>query len=573
MKRILKYIVPYIGTVLLAVMFMIFDVICVMLEPYLMSRIIENGIMKGNTSYIVNVGILMVLVAIFAAFSGVMNARCSAKAGVSFAADLRAGIFSKVQEFSFENIDKFSTESLVTRMTNDVTHIQHTVTMCMRIMVRAPLMFLFAIFMTLTLNASISSIFIFIVPILALSLALIIIKSTPLFGIMQKAMDKLNGTIRENLMNVRVVKSFVRQEDEKEKFNKANTHLMETSLRAMYIVILNMPIMSLLLNVSTVLIVWFGGNQIINSTMTVAELSAYLNYINHILFSLMMFSMMFINMTRASASFKRVSEVFTTESTLKNIKNPIITEKLSGNVTFKDVSFKYSSTQKEYVLKNVSFEAKKGEVIAVVGGTGSGKTTLVQLIPRLFDVTEGELLIDGVDIKEYDIDFLRENIGVVLQKNTLFSGSVSENLRWGNEHATDEEIEFFARAAQAHEFITAFPDGYNTYIDQGGANLSGGQRQRLCIARAMIKRPAILILDDSTSAVDTATERNIRESFNTVLKDTTTFIIAQRISSVRDADKIVVMNNSTVEAVGTHEELLKTSETYREIYESQQGVK
>lgn len=573
MKRILKYIVPYIGTVLLAVMFMIFDVICVMLEPYLMSRIIENGIMKGNTSYIVNVGILMVLVAIFAAFSGVMNARCSAKAGVSFAADLRAGIFSKVQEFSFENIDKFSTESLVTRMTNDVTHIQHTVTMCMRIMVRAPLMFLFAIFMTLTLNASISSIFIFIVPILALSLALIIIKSTPLFGIMQKAMDKLNGTIRENLMNVRVVKSFVRQEDEKEKFNKANTHLMETSLRAMYIVILNMPIMSLLLNVSTVLIVWFGGNQIINSTMTVAELSAYLNYINHILFSLMMFSMMFINMTRASASFKRVSEIFTTESTLKNIKNPVITEKLSGNVTFKDVSFKYSSTQKEYVLKNVSFEAKKGEVIAVVGGTGSGKTTLVQLIPRLFDVTEGELLIDGVDIKEYDIDFLRENIGVVLQKNTLFSGSVSENLRWGNEHATDEEIEFFARAAQAHEFITAFPDGYNTYIDQGGANLSGGQRQRLCIARAMIKRPAILILDDSTSAVDTATERNIRESFNTVLKDTTTFIIAQRISSVRDADKIVVMNNSTVEAVGTHEELLKTSETYREIYESQQGVK
>ncbi len=573
MKRILKYIVPYIRTVLLAVMFMIFDVVCVMLEPYLMSRIIENGIMKGNSSYIVIVGIIMVLVALFAAFSGVMNARCSAKAGVGFAADLRAGIFSKVQEFSFENIDKFSTESLVTRMTNDVTHIQHTVTMCMRIMVRAPLMFLFAIFMTLTLNASISTIFIFIVPILALSLALIIIKSTPLFGIMQKAMDKLNGTIRENLMNVRVVKSFVRQEDEKKKFKDANTHLMETSLRAMYIVILNMPIMSLLLNISTVLIVWFGGNQIVNSTMTVAELSAYLNYINHILFSLMMFSMMFINMTRASASFKRVSEIFKTESTLKNTLNPVKGEKLSGNIIFKNVSFKYSKAQKEYVLKDISFEAKKGEVIAVVGGTGSGKTTLVQLIPRLFDITEGELLIDGVDIREYDIDFLRENIGVVLQKNTLFSGTVSENLRWGNENATDEEVEFFARAAQAHEFISSFPEGYDTYIDQGGANLSGGQKQRLCIARAMIKRPAILILDDSTSAVDTATERNIRESFNTVLKDTTTFIIAQRISSVKDADKIIVMNNSTVEAVGTHEELLIKSETYREIYESQQGVK
>lgn len=573
MKNVLKYILPYRKTIFAAVLFMICDVVCVMLEPYLMSRIIENGIEKGNSPYIIIVGIIMILVAVFAAFSGVMNARCSAKAGVSFAADLREGIFSKVQEFSFENIDKFSTESLVTRMTNDVTHIQHTVTMCMRIMVRAPMMFIIAIFMTLTLNASISSIFIFIVPVLAISLALIIIKSTPLFGIMQKAMDKLNGTIRENLMNVRVVKSFVRQEDEKVKFKNANSHLMETSLKAMYIVILNMPVMSLLLNISTVLIVWFGGNQIINSTMTVAELSAYLNYINHILFSLMMFSMMFINMTRASASFKRVSEVFNTKSTLTNIENPKVCDKLQGNVTFRNVYFKYSKEQEEYVLKDINFEAKKGEVIAVVGGTGSGKTTLVQLIPRLFDITQGELLIDGVDIKEYDLDFLRENIGVVLQKNTLFSGTISENLRWGNENATDEEVEFFARAAQAHEFISAFPERYNTYIDQGGANLSGGQRQRLCIARAMIKRPAILILDDSTSAVDTATERNIRESFNTVLKDTTTFIIAQRISSVRDADKIIVMNNATVEAVGTHEELLNSSETYREIYESQQGVK
>ena len=573
MKQILKYILPYRKTIILAVMFMIADVICVMLEPYLMSRIIENGIMKGDSAYIVIIGIVMILVAVFAAFSGVMNARCSAKAGVGFAADLRGGIFSKIQEFSFENIDNFSTESLVTRMTNDVTHIQHTVTMCMRIMVRAPMMFIMAIFMTLTLNASISSVFIFVVPILSVALILIIKKSTPLFAIMQKAIDKLNGTIRENLMNVRVVKSFVRQSDEKKKFKEANSHLMQTALNAMYIVILNMPVMSLLMNISTVLIVWFGGNQIVNYSMTVAELSAYLNYINHILFSLMMFSMMFINMTRASASFKRVSEIFNTESTLKDKENPVVKEKFEGNVSFKNVSFKYFKEQKEYILKDVSFEAKKGEVIAIVGGTGSGKTTLIQLIPRLFDVTEGEVLIDSINVKDLSIEALRENIGVVLQKNTLFSGSIAENLRWGKEDATDEEVEFFARAAQAHEFIQAMPEGYNTYIDQGGANLSGGQRQRLCIARAMIKKPAILILDDSTSAVDTATERNIRESFNTVLKDTTTFIIAQRISSVKDADKIIVLNNSTVEAVGTHEELMKESKTYNEIYNSQQGVK
>lgn len=570
MKHILRYIKPFLGIMTMAVGFMVLDVICVMLEPYLMSRIIQNGIEAADSSYIVKIGIGMIFVAILAIFSGVMNARCSAKAGVGFAADLREGIYSKIQEFSFENIDKFSTESLVTRMTNDVQQIQHTVTMCMRIMVRAPLMFLFAIFMTRTLNASISSIFVIIIPVLATALILIIIKSTPLFGVMQKAMDKLNGTIRENLMNVRVVKSFVRQEDEKEKFKVANTHLMESSLRAMNIVILNMPVMSLVMNLTTVIIVWLGENQIVGGKMTVAELSAYLNYINHILFSLMMFSMMFINFTRASASFKRVAEIFNTESTLKNKDNPLACAKIQGNVTFKNVYFKYFENQPEYVLKDISFEAKKGEVIAIVGGTGSGKTSLVQLIPRLYDISEGEILIDGVSIKDYDIEALRSNIGVVLQKNTLFSGTIAENLRWGNENATDEEVEFFARAAQAHEFISSFPEGYDTYIDQGGANLSGGQRQRLCIARAMIKRPAILILDDSTSAVDTATERNIRETFSTSLKDTTTFIIAQRISSVRDADKIIVLNDSKIEAIGTHEELINTSKTYKEIYKSQQ---
>ncbi|MBE7029349.1 MAG: ABC transporter ATP-binding protein [Ruminococcaceae bacterium] len=570
MKYILRYVKPYINTILLAVFFMAVDVVCVMLEPYLMSKIIENGIEASDSVYIIRTGILMILVALFAIYAGVMNARYSAKAGVSFAADLREGIYSKIQEFSFENIDAFSTESLVTRMTNDVTQMQHTFTMCMRVMVRAPLMFVFAIGMTLSLNASISLIFAFIVPLLLVSLIVIIIKSTPLFTIMQKAMDKLNGTVRENLMNVRVVKSFVRQSDEKEKFKKANTNLMETSLKAMYLVILNMPIMSLLMNISTVLVVWFGSNQIIYSNMTVAELSAYLNYINHILFSLMMISMVFINLTRASASFKRVGEIFNTTSTLSSKEDAFRKSKIDGNVIFKNVYFKYSKDQSEYVLKDISFEAKKGETIAVVGSTGSGKTSLVQLIPRLYDITKGQILIDGIDIKDYNLDDLRENIGVVLQKNTLFSGTVAENLRWGNENATDEEIEFFANAAQAHEFIIKMPKGYNTFIDQGGANLSGGQKQRLCIARAMLKKPAILILDDSTSAVDTATERNIQKALSESLKDTTTFIIAQRISSVKDADKIIVINDASLEAVGTHEELMKISATYKEIYTSQQ---
>ncbi len=571
MKQILECVKKYKKIIFFAVMFMGLDVVSVMLEPYLMSKIIENGIEGKNTPYIVITGILMILVAIMGAFSGIMNARFSARAGVSFAADLREKIFSKVQEFSFENIDKFSTESLVTRMTNDVHQMQHTVTMGMRIVVRAPLMFIFAICMALTLNAKISLTFAFIIPILSTALLLIIFKSTPLFSKMQKAIDRLNGTIRENLMNVRVVKSFVRQEDEKEKFKSANRHLNETSLKAMYLVILNMPVMSLLMNITTVLVVWFSGNQIINFKMTVAELSAYLNYINHILFSLMMFSMMFINITRASASFKRVAEIFDTESTLQNPKNPYKDVKLNGNVEFKNVSFKYFLNQKEYVLKDISFFVKKGDVVAIVGGTGSGKTSLVQLIPRLYDVTKGEILIDGINVKDYEIESLRNNIGVVLQKNTLFSGTISDNLKWGNPEATKEDIEFFAKTAQAHEFIMSFPDGYNTFVEQGGVNLSGGQKQRLCIARAMLKKPAILILDDSTSAVDTATERNIREAFGTVLKDTTTFIIAQRISSVKDADKIIVLSDGTIEAIGTHDELIEKNETYREIYISQQG--
>lgn len=571
MKTILNYILPYKSTVFKAVFFMLIDVICVMLEPYLMSMIIRDGIESGNTTYILVIGIFMVLVAVIAAFSGIMNAKCSAKAGVGFAADLREGIFSKVQEFSFENIDKFSTESLVTRMTNDVTQMQNTVTMGMRIVVRAPLMFLFAIIMTLTLNAKLSVIFVGAVPILAIALIIIIAKATPLFKKMQTAMDRLNGTIRENLMNVRVVKSFVRQSDEKKKFKNANETLMDTSMKAMYLVILNMPVMSLIMNVSTVLVVWFGGNQIIGGTMSVADLSAYLNYINHILFSLMMFSMMFIHLSRASASFKRVAEIFDTQATLKNCDNPVLPDKIQGNVEFKNVYFKYSGSQEEYILKDVSFKAGKGEVIAIVGGTGSGKTSLVQLIPRLYDACKGEILIDGKNILDYDIESLRNNIGVVLQKNTLFSGTIVENLKWGNENASLDEVITYAKAAQAHDFISSFPEGYNTYVDQGGVNLSGGQKQRLCIARAMLKKPAILILDDSTSAVDTATERNIRESFNTVLKDTTTFIIAQRISSVKDADKIIVLSDGTVEAAGSHKELMDISETYREIYISQQG--
>ncbi|MBE6907515.1 MAG: ABC transporter ATP-binding protein [Ruminococcaceae bacterium] len=570
MKQLSGFIAPYKKPITLAVIFMLLDVICEVIQPTLMTNIVGKGIQSQSAGYIVGTGLLMIFVAFLAILAGFGNARCSAVAGVGFAAKLRRGLFAKVQEFSFHNIDHFSTASLATRLTNDVTQMQNAAIMSLRIMLRAPMMFVFALIMAIRMNASLAIILVVVIPLLAVAMFLIIRRAMPLFGGMQTRMDALNSSVQENLTNVRVIKSFVRQNYEKEKFKDANNGLTAASLKAMNAVILSMPLMMLTMNLSTVAVVWFGGGQVITGQLNVAQMTAFINYIFQILISLMMVSMMFVMFSRASASYKRIIEVLDAEIDLEN-SSSAGERPIRGNVSFENVSFQYDPANPEPVLKDISFTARAGEVIAIVGGTGSGKTSLVQLIPRLYDVSAGRVLLDGVDVREYTIESLRGQIGMVLQKNTLFSGTIRDNLKWGNEHAAEEEIVEAAKAAQAHDFIMSFPKGYDTWMEQGGVNVSGGQKQRLCIARAILKKPPVLILDDSTSAVDTATEAKIRQAFHTVLRDTTTFIIAQRISSVKDADRIIVLSDGRISALGTHEELLATSGEYQEIYESQLG--
>ena len=570
MKQLSGFIAPYKKPIALAVLFMLLDVICEVIQPTLMTNIVGKGIQSQSAGYIVGTGLLMIFVAFLAILAGFGNARSSAIAGVGFAAKLRRGLFAKVQEFSFHNIDHFSTASLATRLTNDVTLMQNAAIMSLRIMLRAPMMFVFALIMAIRMNAKLAVILVVVIPLLAAAMFLIIRRAMPLFGGMQARMDALNSSVQENLTNVRVIKSFVRQDYEKEKFKDANNGLMAASLKAMNAVIVSMPLMMLAMNLSSVAVVWFGGGQVINGQLNVAQMTAFINYIIQILISLMMVSMMFVLFSRASASYKRIIEVLDAEIDLEN-SSSAEERSIRGNVTFENVSFQYDPVNPEPVLNDINFTVHAGEVIAIVGGTGSGKTSLVQLIPRLYDVSGGRVLLDGVDVREYTIESLRGQIGMVLQKNTLFSGTIRDNLKWGNENATEEDLLEAAKAAQAHDFIMSFPKGYDTWMQQGGVNVSGGQKQRLCIARAILKKPPVLILDDSTSAVDTATEAKIRQAFRTVLKDTTTFIIAQRISSVKDADRIIVLSDGRISAMGTHEELLATSSEYQEIYESQLG--
>lgn len=570
MKQLSGFIAPYKKPIMLAVLFMLLDVICEVIQPTLMTNIVGKGIQSQSAGYIVGTGLLMIFVAFLAILAGFGNARSSAIAGVGFAAKLRRGLFAKVQEFSFHNIDHFSTASLATRLTNDVTLMQNAAIMSLRIMLRAPMMFVFALIMAIRMNAKLAVILVVVIPLLAVAMFLIIRRAMPLFGGMQTRMDALNSSVQENLTNVRVIKSFVRQDYEKEKFKDANNGLTAASLKAMNAVIVSMPLMMLTMNLSSVAVVWFGGGQVINGQLNVAQMTAFINYIFQILISLMMVSMMFVLFSRASASYKRIIEVLDAKIDLEN-SSSAGERPVRGNVTFENVSFQYDPANPEPVLNDISFTVHAGEVIAIVGGTGSGKTSLVQLIPRLYDVSAGRVLLDGVDVREYTIESLRGQIGMVLQKNTLFSGTIRDNLKWGNENATEEDLLEAAKAAQAHDFIMSFPKGYDTWMEQGGVNVSGGQKQRLCIARAILKKPPVLILDDSTSAVDTATEAKIRQAFRTVLKNTTTFIIAQRISSVKDADRIIVLSDGRISAMGTHEELLATSSEYQEIYESQLG--
>ena len=574
MKRYKKYITPYLSAFVIGPLMMLTEVAGEVMLPKFMSMIINNGVASRNVAYIGKMGTLMVLTVLFMAVGGILGAYFSAKASISFTSDMRNDLFRKVQQFSFENIDGYSTGSLVTRLTNDVQQVQNVLMMGLRMALRAPGMFLGALIMAFMMNRQLAVIILIVIPLLLAAIILILKTAFPRFGEMQRRLDRLNSGIQESLTNVRVVKSFVREDHEIEKFSRLNRDLKESSLRALRIVITTMPVMMFAMNVTTLAVVWYGGNIIIAGKMPVGDLTAFTTYIVQILMSLMMLSMVFLQSSRASASMKRINEIFDTEIGLnddyaKN-KDKKVTE---GRVEFKNVSFGYSGEngRKDLVLEGISFTAEPGQTIGIIGSTGSGKTSLVQLIPRLYDVTGGEVLVDGVNVKEYSLKHLREGVGMVLQKNILFSGTIEENLRWGNEDAPMEDVIRFSESAQADPFVKGFKNGYDTEMGQGGVNVSGGQKQRLCIARALLKRPKILILDDSTSAVDTATEAKIRESLYHDLKDTTKIIIAQRISSVQEADQILVLEDGKIIGHGTHEELLKTCETYSEIYTTQIG--
>ena len=570
MKRYKPYIRPYISAFILGPILMITEVLGEIMLPKMMSLIINNGVANRDKAYIIGMGIAMVITAGVMALGGIGGAYFSAKASISFTSDLRQALFEKVQKFSFKNVDDFSTGSLVTRLTNDIQQIQNVVMMGLRMMFRAPGMLVGALLMAFLMNARLALVILVVIPLLTLAIATILKTAYPRFERMQKTIDQLNNGIQEALTNVRVIKSFVREEYEEEKFKKANQDLKDAGLRALNVVIATMPVMMLAMNVTTLAVVWYGGNMVIAGEMAVGDLTAFTTYIVQILMSLMMLSMVFLQSSRAMACVKRVNEILDVEIDLTDERSlrPDLFVK-EGRIEFKDVSFSYDGKEESLVLEHLNFTVEPGQTVGIIGATGSGKTSLVQLIPRLYDVVSGSVLVDGVDVREYSLAHLRNGVGMVLQKNVLFSGSIEENLRWGDEEASMEELRAAADSAQADGFVSAFPKGYDSEMGQGGANVSGGQKQRLCIARALLKKPKILILDDSTSAVDTATEAKIRECFNTSLKDTTKLIIAQRIGSVENADKILALDDGKIAAMGSHEELLRSCEPYQEIYYSQ----
>ncbi len=569
MKRWFKYVSPYKKYFILGPLCMIIEVIGEVLMPKYLSMIINNA--ASNTPvYSIGVTVLMILTAVAMMLGGVGGSYFGAKASVNFAADLRENVYSKVQEFSFSNIDKFSTGSLVTRLTNDVTQLQNFVNMLLRLALRAPGMLIGAIIMAVALRPDLATVLAVTIPLMLISIVGIISKGFSLFSRVQKKVDSLNSTVQENVTNIRVVKSFVRQDYENEKFNKANFELKSAGLKAIGTMILISPIMTLFMNLTTLAVIWFGGNIVIDGGMPIGDLSAFITYVTQILSSLMMVTMMMMMSSRALASARRISEVLDEDIDLNDVdaKNKDMTV-LNGEIEFKDVTFRYYKNSQDSVLDKINLKIPAKSTVGIIGSTGCGKTTLVSLIPRLYDCDEGEVLVDGVNVKDYSLFNLREGIGMVLQKNTLFSGSIRDNLLWGNADATFDEIKEMAEYAQADKFISNFSDGYEYDLGQGGTNVSGGQKQRLCIARALLKKPKIIILDDSTSAVDTATEAQIRRAFSESLKDSTKIIIAQRISSVESADFIVVMDDGVITGIGNHEYLIENNQEYKEIYYSQ----
>ena len=570
-KRYKSYILPYKSAFILGPLMMVTEVLGEILLPKFMSMIINHGVAQKDGGYILKMGLVMAITSFLMAAGGILGAYFAAKASISFTSDLRRDLFARVQQFSFKNIDTFSTGSLVTRLTNDIQQVQNLIMMGLRMMLRAPGMFLGALVMAFWMNAELAAVILVVIPLLTAAIVWILRTAYPRFTAMQKALDTLNSGIREVLTNVRVVKSFVREDYEEKRFAGTNRELKEAGLRALKIVIATMPVMMFAMNVTTLAVVWFGGNLIIGGRMAVGDLTAFTTYIVQILMSLMMLSMVFLQSSRAMASIRRIDEVLDEPIDLSDENASQKDRKVEkGRVEFKDVSFSYREGG-EPVLSHISLTAEPGETIGILGATGSGKTSLVQLIPRLYDVTEGSVRVDGIDVREYSLKNLRDGVGMVLQKNVLFSGTIEENLRWGDETATEEEVRRAAVYAQADSFVNSFAEGYKTEMGQGGVNVSGGQKQRLCIARALLKKPKILILDDSTSAVDTATEAAIRTAFREDLKDTTKFIIAQRLSSLEYADRILVLEDGRVFGEGTQEKLLASCEAYREIYETQYG--
>ena len=573
-NRLSQSIREYKKDSILAPIYVSLEVLLEVVIPILMASLIDYGIDAGNLNYVIKMGVMLLVFAAISLLTGALAGRSAAIASSGFAKNLRQDMYYNVQNFSFSNIDKFSTASIVTRLTTDVTNVQNAFQMIIRMAFRAPIMLTFAMIAAFRIHAQLSLIFLVAVPVLGIGLYIIMIMAHPIFEQIFKIYDRLNNIIQENLHGIRVVKSFIREEYEEEKFMNVSDQIYQNFTKAEKILAFNMPLMQFCMYSCTLLISWFGARLIITtgndpvSGLSTGQLMSLIAYATQILMSLMMLSMVFVMITISRASAERIVEVLEEESDLKNGAHPIYEVK-DGSITFENVSFKYYQSAEKECLKQINLAIESGQTIGIIGGTGSSKTSLVQLIPRLYDVTKGRVTVGGVDVRDYDLESLRQQVAMVLQKNILFSGTIKENLRWGNEQATDEELKRACELAQADDFIQNFPDGYDTYIEQGGSNVSGGQKQRLCIARALLKKPKILILDDSTSAVDTKTDALIRQGFASDIPNTTKIIIAQRISSIQDADQILVMNDGEINAIGTHDELLETCSIYQEVYHSQ----
>lgn len=573
-KKLLSYVREYKKDTVLAPIYVTFESILEIIIPTLMSFVIDNGIYKKDMSYIWLMGLALTLAAVFSLLTGVLAGRSAAIASAGFAKNLRRAMFYNVQKFSFSNIDKFSTSSIITRLTTDVTNVQNAFQMMVRLAIRAPMMIIFALVFSFRIDAKLSFIFLAVIPVLGTGLVLIATHVHPIFVRIFKTYDKLNNIVQENLHGIRVVKSYIREDYEEKKFAEVSETIFHDFSKAEKRLAFNMPLMQFCLYASMLLLSWFGARAIVacgnNAALglSTGELSSLITYAMQILMSLMMLSMVFVMIIISRASVERITEILDEESDLKNGKNPVYTVK-DGSIAFENATFSYARKADKPVLSNINLSIASGETVGIIGGTGSSKSSLVQLIPRLYDAVIGKVTVGGVDVRDYDLETLRNQVAMVLQKNVLFSGTIRENLRWGDDNATDEEIIRVCKLAQADGFIREFPDQYDTYIEQGGTNVSGGQRQRLCIARALLKKPKILILDDSTSAVDTKTDSLIRQAFKEEIPDTTKIIIAQRVASVQDADKIIVLDDGKINAAGTHEELMKTCAIYQEVYESQ----